>query len=163
MHIRIIDGQPQSYTLSQLRRDNPAVSFPATIREATLADYGVFPVKVLPRPLYDERTQRLQQSEFYQVDGHWQMHWLVVDLPPRVPDAVTMRQARLALLGVGLLDAVEPALAAIPDPVQRRAAEITWEYSAEVQRDNPLISALAAGLGLSPQQVDQLFIAAATL
>jgi hypothetical protein len=163
MHVRIVNGQPQAYTLTQLRRDNPAVSFPSTISPETLAEYGVFPVTALARPGFDERTQRLQQSEFYQVDGRWQVHWVVVDLPPRVPERVTMRQARLALLGADLLDAVEPAIAAIPDPVQRRAAEIAWEYSTEVRRDDGLIAAIAGKLGLTDAQIDELFTAGSAL
>ena len=45
-------------------------------------------------------------------------------VPVPVITSVTMRQARLALLGAGLLDDVDAAIAAISDPVQRKAAEI---------------------------------------
>jgi hypothetical protein len=81
-------------------------------------------------------------------------------LPPApVPEAVTARQARLALLGVGKLAMVEGALAAIPG-VQGEAARIEWEYASEVQRHSPLINALAPMLGLTAAQVDDLFRAA---
>lgn len=83
--------------------------------------------------------------------------------PPVVPSAVTMRQARLALLGAGLLDDVDAAIASIPDPVTRRAAQIEWEFSNEVQRHNAFTAMLGAGLGLTASQIDQLFIQAATL
>lgn len=83
--------------------------------------------------------------------------------PPVVPSAVTMRQARLALLGAGLLDDVDAAIAAIPDPVTRRAAQIEWEFSNEVQRHNAFTAMLGGGLGLTASQIDQLFIQAATL
>lgn len=76
-----------------------------------------------------------------------------------VPDTVSPRQARLALLGIGLLDTVETALKALPG-TQGRAALIDWEYATEVQRDSPLISALAPALGLTDEQVDDLFRAA---
>lgn len=79
-----------------------------------------------------------------------------------VPKQVTMRQAQLALLGAGLLDLVEDAIAAIPGDAGR-AAQITWTKSSAVQRTNPLINQLAAGLGLTGQQIDALFIQAATL
>ena len=48
-----------------------------------------------------------------------------------------MRQARLALLQAGLLDQVETALASIPDEVQRKAAQIEWEYATTVDRGSP--------------------------
>lgn len=80
-----------------------------------------------------------------------------------VPPAVTMRQARLALLGAGLLDDVGPAIAAIPDAVTRRAAEIEWEFSNELQRGNPFVEQLGGALGLTADEVDSLFIQAKSL
>lgn len=83
--------------------------------------------------------------------------------PPPVPQAITMRQARLVLLGAGKLSLVAPAIAAIPDPATRAAAEIEWEFSNELQRHNTFVQMLAPGLGLSSAQVDALFIAGAAL
>lgn len=80
-----------------------------------------------------------------------------------VPQEVTMRQARLALAAVGLLDAVTEAIAEIADPAQKKAAQIEWEYSATVKRQQPLVLALAPALGLDSASIDQLFISAAAL
>lgn len=82
---------------------------------------------------------------------------------PVVIASVTMRQARLALLGAGLLDAVEAAIAAMPDATQRRAAEIEWEYAQTVDRESPFTQQLASGLGLTSEQLDALFTQAAVL
>lgn len=82
--------------------------------------------------------------------------------PPPVPQAVTMRQARLALLGAGLLPMAEAAIAALPSP-QKEAAEIEWEYAQEVQRNHGLVPAMAQALGMTEAQIDELFIAAAVL
>lgn len=76
--------------------------------------------------------------------------------PEPVPSTVSPRQARLALLGIGLLSSVEQALASIPG-VEGEAARIDWEYATEVQRHSPLIAALAPALGLTDEQVDDLF------
>lgn len=81
---------------------------------------------------------------------------------PTVPAEVTMRQARLALLDAGLLDMVDQAIAAIPDAIERRKAEIEWDYSATVQRYNGLVDAIGAGLGLSEEDKDNLFLLAAS-
>jgi hypothetical protein len=89
--------------------------------------------------------------------------------PPVVPREVTMRQARTVLLMTphptagNMLAAVNAALAGIADPVQRGLAELEWEYSSVVQRDRGMVVQLAAGLGLTSQQLDQLFIAAAQI
>ena len=82
---------------------------------------------------------------------------------PVAPQSVTMRQARLALLGAGLLDQVDAAIASIPDPVQRRAAQIEWEYAQTVDRNSPFTQQLAAGLGITDAQKDALFKQAAAL
>jgi hypothetical protein len=83
-------------------------------------------------------------------------------IPPKVTE-VTMRQARLALLGAVLLDDVDAALNAIPNEAQRKAALIEWEFSNTVQRDMALVQQLAPALGLSEQQLDNLFAQAAQL
>ena len=75
---------------------------------------------------------------------------------------VTMRQARLALLGAGKLPAVNEAIAAMQG-AQGEAARIEWEYSQEVQRDRGLVSALSSQLGMTEEQLDALFTAAAAI
>lgn len=78
------------------------------------------------------------------------------------PQVVTMRQARLALLGAGLLDDIDAAINSLPSP-QKEAARIEWEYSQEVQRHNGFVSVLVPILGLTEAQTDALFITAAGL
>jgi hypothetical protein len=80
----------------------------------------------------------------------------------RVPQAVTMRQARLALLGASLLDTVTAAIAGMSG-AQGDAARIEWEFSSEVKRSQPLVQALTPTLGLTDAQLDALFMAAARL
>lgn len=82
--------------------------------------------------------------------------------PPVVPEAISMRQARLALLGAGLLGAVDAAIAALPSPM-RDAAQIEWEYATEVRRDSALIAQLGPALGLDDAQVDALFVTAGAM
>ena len=82
--------------------------------------------------------------------------------PPMVPSAVTMRQARLTLLGAGLLDDVDAAIDGLPSP-QKEAARIEWEYAAEVQRSSGLVPMMGVALGLDDAALDALFIGAAVL
>lgn len=79
-----------------------------------------------------------------------------------VPQRVTMRQARLALLGANLLTTVNSAIAGMPG-AQGEAARIEWEYSQEVHRDKALVQSLAPVLGLDAAQLDALFLLASTL
>jgi hypothetical protein len=75
-----------------------------------------------------------------------------VSPPPAPVTQVTMRQARLALLAAGLLDDVELAVAGAD-----RVVQIEWEYAATVDRASPLVEAICVGLGLTEEQINQLF------
>ncbi len=82
--------------------------------------------------------------------------------PSNVPASVTMRQARMALLAQGVLSQVDSAINNLPDP-QKTAARIEWEYSNEVQRNNPFVALLGAALDMNAAQLDDLFIQAKAL
>ena len=75
-----------------------------------------------------------------------------------MPESVTALQVRLALIRAGLADAIAAYVAQQPDEV--RAA---WEYAIEVRRGHALLCAGAAALGMSDEQVDDLFRAAALM
>lgn len=92
-------------------------------------------------------------------------HWELVpgEVPgDPVPVVVTMRQARLALLGAGLLAQVNTAVANMPG-TEGDAARIEWEYAQEVRRDSPLVAALSVALGLTDETLDNLYKVAAGL
>lgn len=86
--------------------------------------------------------------------------WVPAPLP--VPDVVTMRQARLALLQAGLLAQVNTAVANMPGAAGD-TARIEWEFSSTVERNRPLVQSLIGALGLTESQLDDLFRLAATL
>lgn len=75
-----------------------------------------------------------------------------------VPQQVTMRQARLALLSAGLLDDVGVVIAAAG-----RAAQLEWEYAAVVDRSNPAVAIVQQQQGMTDAQIDDLFREAAKL
>jgi hypothetical protein len=79
-----------------------------------------------------------------------------------IPQSLSPRQARLALLAAGLLDQVEAIIASMPGP-DGQAARITWDYATEVRRDDPLLGQMADALGLTEEQIDNLFLSAVTL
>ncbi|MDZ7918523.1 hypothetical protein [Rhodoferax sp.] len=87
--------------------------------------------------------------------------WEIVVPTPEaapVPAVISMRQARLVLLGAGLLDAVNVGIQGMP-----QAAQIEWEFASEVRRDNALIATLAMTQGLDGAALDSLFTLGATL
>lgn len=84
------------------------------------------------------------------------------EMRARVPQSVTMRQARLALHAAGLLTSVDAAIAGMAEP-DKTLASITWEFAQTVDRGFGMVPALAASLGMTEVQIDDLFIAASQL
>ena len=80
-----------------------------------------------------------------------------------VPQAVTRRQAKQALLLAGLLDDVQPAIDAIPEATQRGLIQIEWYDSQVFERDRPALIALATALGLDSNDLDDMFRTASAL
>lgn len=75
-----------------------------------------------------------------------------------IPASVSMRQARLQLLALGLLTTVNEAIAAMSEQ-----ARIDWEYATDIQWANPLVEALAGLLGWADSDKVSYFIAASKL
>jgi len=74
------------------------------------------------------------------------------DAADTVPDRVSARQARLALIGAGLIGTVEAAIGGLSAYDQAE-----WEYATEIRRDHPLIASLGVALSLSEGDIDDLF------
>ena len=96
-------------------------------------------------------------------------NYMITDYTPsapvlvkQVPQQVDTAQARLALLSRGLLDRVGAEIEAMEEPFLS-AAKIEWEFRITIRRDNPLVLALGALLGLSADDLDDLFIEASKL
>jgi len=145
----VLDGSPKNIAASIAQLDGLAY---LDISAADLADpapehwrieAGVLSYSPRPSP-----THRLNAA------GDWVLP------PPTIPTVVTMRQARLALHGAGLLGLVDAAVGAIPGPAGE-AARIEWEYALSVERGSTLVASMAAAIPLTEGELDALFTAAA--
>ncbi len=153
---------------TSIRLAMPWVLFGPSITDADLAEQGVFPL-VFEKPAV-EAGQVAEPLVVELIDEAWTQLWTVRDatleeleaMKPPVPSEVTMRQARLALLAIGKLDQVVPAIEAL-EGVDRDVARIEWEFSSAVVRTRPLVCMLGEALGLDDGALDQLFITAAEL
>lgn len=78
--------------------------------------------------------------------------------PPGPPVEIERLWALLALQGAGLLDLVEAAIAEAD-----RAVQIYWRDAGSFRRDSAILIEFATGLGLTSDQLDDLFRHAASL
>lgn len=151
MYIKTDTQTPMS--ISQIRAAHPNMSIPDG---ADLSEFGYLPLLDAPVTPAGYTAQR-GNPEF--VGGVWQYAYTYAE---NIPVAVTMRQARLALLAAGHLATANAAIAAMPG-VDGDAARIEWEYASTVKRTSQLVSGIAAILGLTSEQLDELFIAASQI
>ena len=74
-----------------------------------------------------------------------------------VPLSITPLQAKLQLLEIGLLDEVEELVK------QDRRVEIYWTNAQKFNKDDEILKTMATALGLSSEQLDDLFLQASKL
>jgi hypothetical protein len=75
-------------------------------------------------------------------------------------EEVQLWRLRTILKSQNLFTAVQAAIANIPDPVLKLAAEEGFEYGNVVSRTSPIMMVVQQALSLTDTQVDQIFIAA---
>lgn len=103
-------------------------------------------------------------GELYTVKdlGPYPEGWSDSPPPEPAPDPaaiiVSPRQIRLALLGQGITPQMVADLLS-EDP----AAMVEWEYATYVERSHPLVDSLAEAFELDSEDVDALFLTAASL
>ena len=74
-----------------------------------------------------------------------------------IPKTITLRQARLYLLSIGLLDDLENIIN------QNRAYQIEWEYANQIERESPLVSIMGQTLNLDDTAIDNMFMEASKI
>lgn len=82
--------------------------------------------------------------------------------PPRVPREIANWRAKAILAHMGLLASVEAAIEALPEP-DCTVVSLAWAGDAKLTRGGKTVLALASVLGLSEDQLDQLFVSAEAL
>ena len=78
MYVKIVDNaiDRYPYTLEQLRKDNPSVSFPKVMSDNLLESYGIYIVTQLNTPSINKRTQKYTANAAPTlVDGAWTIGW----------------------------------------------------------------------------------------
>ena len=80
--------------------------------------------------------------------------------PVYVPQQIARAQGKAALIMQGLWGAVLDYVASIQDPTQRALAGVALHDTLTWERSSPFLNAAAAGLGMTDEQLDALFIQA---
>ena len=144
------------------------VSFPnGVLDEAFLAKQNIVKVEYEAQPVIDDFTQDVEQDKFATLEnGVYIIKYRILPKTEdeiveyrksQVPQSITPLQAKLQLLKLGLLDEVEVLVTG------DRTSQLYWEYASVVERDNEILLMMAEQLGLTSEQVDEMFIEASKL
>jgi hypothetical protein len=77
MYIKLTNGTPTTYSIGQLKRDNPQVSFPKDITNTLLEEYNVYPVTPTVAPV-TSKTEVVEDAGYIQyADNSWGQAWRV--------------------------------------------------------------------------------------
>lgn len=136
-----------------MRLHNGEVELAGTVANEWMIDNGYFPYDG-DIPEIDPEKQKLVYEEGI---------LKAIPKPKEKIDKITLRQTKLILNQMGLLSGVESYINSIEDEKLKATAKIEWEYANDVERTNPLIATLQAGLNLSDEQVDDMFREASKL
>ena len=83
MYAKISDGVVEQYphTIGDLRRENPRTSFPETVSDGILRDYGLVTVQKTPQPNFDPITHCVRETTPLQQAGTWMQQWTTEPYP----------------------------------------------------------------------------------
>jgi len=94
MYIKVTNGvfEKASYSIGQLRKDNPQTSFPKYPSDELLAEFGVFSIKLTSCESVDY-TKNVKEGIPVKVDGEWTQVWEITDATPEEIADRTKQQA----------------------------------------------------------------------
>lgn len=122
-----------------------------------LSSVGVY------RVVYDEAPipeGKMLDGWTYEIEGHVaNASPLYIDEAVVIPESVSRAQGKAALLGVGLLGAVEDFIDSLEGD-EKALALLAFNETNEWRRDSPFLNQAAASLGVTQEQMDELFLEA---
>ena len=97
MYLKLTNGTPERYSIRQLCRDNPNISFPKEPKLELLASYDVHPY-TRPEPgAYDNLAWHLIDDDFVEVNGAWMLPYKL-EAKPQADAEANVRSHRNNLL-----------------------------------------------------------------
>ena len=97
MYAKIKDGSVEKYpySITDLKQDNPNVSFPKVLDSTTLNSFGTYEVVIDSRPTYNSVTQTIKKKTIPELEsGVWALKWEIKDKPQEDIDQETLNRER---------------------------------------------------------------------
>lgn len=157
-YCKVSGGVATKYTLNQLKRDNPDISFPQKLFDGSvdpttlankLARFQIEPYTVPALPSYDEKLEHVVEGAILKNTGKWVQKWIVVPLTTaelnRLTAEKTIDQVRSdntlkALLRMGpegiesYIDSNSTSLAS-SNAIMKKLATLIWLLAQDQMND----------------------------
>lgn len=164
MFLKLPDIYP--YYPATLREEYPNTSFPFEMSNTLLAEYDIYPVTLTDKPVYNQNTQKIVETEPELIEGQWTQQWSVIDLTEqeledRIPKVVSSLQGMLAIKAAGLVSGFLTWKSTL-DPVEDFETISFLEKAQTWTYDDPALNSALVILGIENQKA-ALFTLAATL
>lgn len=120
-------------------------------------------------PVYDKATEKAKwdkDSETWVIKTIEE--WDLALNPPFeevsfIPQQVTRAQGKAALIQAGIWPSVIDYMGRIEDQIERELAEVALNDTTHWQRSSPFLNQAAGALGVSQEQLDDLFLTASKI
>lgn len=157
------DGETVTEIIETERVESSTITHPASIftrwsREEKAA-IGIYEVEQEPI------SEGMQATDWtYEIVGDYAIGApTLVPIPepiPYVPQTVSRAQAMYVMTTQGIWDQAVAFVEAIEDPMEKSLAKIALYETQEYSRDSPFLALASDSLGLTEEDLDNLFIAA---
>lgn len=133
----------------------------------TQANDGVAGAIDTPSPEFNHATHRARWvNDAWDIRTH--AEWNAVLNPPieevlSIPQQVTRAQGKAALIQAGILPSVISFIDSIEDETEKALALVAINDTTHWQRNSPFLNRAADEIGVSQEQMDNLFIAASMI
>ena len=132
-------------------------------RAVELTDEQAATVSASESPMFLVDGELQSRKEFFESQLSPEQRAALEAAKNAVPQSMTAWQARAILEMEGLLTQVESAIAGLDEGPVKIIIKSAWENNAEFKRDSLAIEGISKSIGLTSEQVDELFRKGAAL
>lgn len=123
------------------------------------------PTRIIPivegeRPNHNIDEEFLISGDKIVFEDRVEKSWQIKKIEP--PFEVPLWAFRSILTIMGYAEQVDSLISALPEP-QKTIANVQWQYGNFIERSHPLIQTLGAELGLTTENIDNIFKEASKL
>lgn len=118
------------------------------------------PVIENEKPDYNPLTHMIIPGNTNVYEDKVEIEWNIIPIPG--PTEVPLWAFRAILTILNIAPQVESLINSLPEP-QKTVANVQWQYGNYIERNHPLINSLGSELGLTKEQIDNIFLEASKL